>query len=79
VNCAGLRGLRETSMAEVRVGDRAIVASGIFRPRRGDGDIMRLFCPTRQMISQNQQSRCVWRQAVVLQQPPTVHGVVFAI
>jgi len=28
-----------------------MVASGVFRPERGDDHIMHLFCPTRQTIS----------------------------
>ncbi|MEH2491955.1 hypothetical protein [Bradyrhizobium sp. AZCC 2230] len=67
-------------MAEVRVGNRAMVASGLFRPRRGDGGIMRLFCPTRQMIFRKISNRVAFGgKPLNLQQPPTVHGVVFGI
>jgi hypothetical protein len=43
-----------------------------FRPMRRDDGTMRLFCPTEQMIS-------LIRKPLILQQPATVHGVVFDV
>jgi len=55
-----------------------MVVPGVFYPRRGDDGIMRLFCPTGQRIVRKiRNPAALCGKLLILQQPPTVHGVVF--